>query len=67
MQISSKVKYKVQFRLMGMSIVLQVFCHKPDKTNYFFDLMIALDEALGITKVIRLHPEGEHECAYQMP
>ncbi len=53
-QSLSSTKFKVQLRLMGMS-VLQVFSHKPKYwTNWNFDQMMALDEKLNDT----VHPEG---------
>ncbi len=47
--------HKGQLRLMGMSLILQIFGHKPK----YFDLMMALYEKLKITEVVTIHPEGD--------
>ncbi len=38
-----------------MSLILQIFGHKPK----YFDLMMALYEKLKITEVVTIHPEGD--------
>ncbi len=42
--LTTSTKHKVQLRLIGMSLVWQVFCHKPRHcTNWHFDLIVSLD------------------------
>ncbi len=52
-------KRKVQLRLMGMSLVLQVFGHKPNQT---FDLMMALDKMSKHRQSYYNSSWGGHEC-----
>lgn len=30
------------------------------------NLIVALEKSQGIAKVIRIHPNGEHECVYKI-
>lgn len=53
------MQHKEQLKLIEMSLVLQVFGREPKCwVNDNFDLLVKVDEMLGITKIITVQPVG---------
>ncbi len=64
---SGGTKHKVQLRLMGMSLVLQVFGHKPKYwTNTKCDLVVALHDKSGGHQSLQASSSVDHECLHKI-